>query len=319
MNCLITGANGFIGSELLKFFKQKNLSVKPMYRKNTENIQGCAIADVTKVDSLIDAFKGVDLVIHSAGITYGSSKLMYEVNVQGTKNVISACIKNKVQKLIHISSTAAIGASYQPLVLNEEAKFNMKEFPYFNSKYLSEKLVLESKNILEVVILNPTQVYGPRDMLKLSRKSLQLKVMKGELPFYSKGGVSIVDIFSVTKATYNSINDGVNGQRYILCGENLYLKKMFELLSKISNSKKPSIQLPNGLLLSVGKLEKFFKFLKLSPPISYERAKLATMFHWFDSKKAKERLNFRPKPAQESLSLSVEWAKDNLLRSKNSF
>lgn len=313
MNVLVTGASGFIGSHLVSYLKNFNISVKGMYRKQ-HNIQNYVYGDVTNLDSLITAFKNIDVVIHAAGITDGIKDHMFKVNIEGTQNVISAAIKQKVQKVVHISSTAAVGATFKPISLTEESYCNLT-IDYFQSKYLSEQIVKNavSKKQIEAVILNPTQVYGPGDMKKSSRQSLHLKIIRGKFLFYPPGGVSVVDIQSVVEAIYNSIEKGINGERYILSGENLYTKDMFLLLATLAGTQKPFIPIPKSILLSLGSMESLFNTIKIKPIISYERALLGTLFHWFDATKARKELSFKPKSATQTLGPSVEWARENNL------
>ncbi len=315
MNCLVTGANGFIGGHLVQYLKDKKIPVKSMCRSDPGGSNDYVYGDVTNIDSLVSAFKGIDLVIHAAGVTDTQDSQIHKVNVDGTQNVVSAVIRRKVQRLIHISSTAAVGASFKPRVIAEDFKFNLQHLNYFQSKYLSEQIVIKSakKKEIEAVILNPTQVYGPGDMIKPSRQSLQLKIAKGRFLFYPPGGVSVVDISSVAKTAYSAISKGVSGERYVLSGENMYTKDMFCLLAEIANSIKPFIPLSKKVLLSIGSRESLLKKIKLKTIISYEKALLGTMFHWFDSTKAKEEFGFNPKPAIEALRTSVEWARNNNL------
>ena len=313
MVVLVTGANGFIGSHLVCYLKSKNITVKSMCR-NKHDIHDYVHGDVTNLDSLMSAFKSVDVVIHAAGVTDGPRDRMFKVNVDGTQNVVSAVIKRKVQKLIHISSTAAVGATFKPVSLTEESECNLN-IDYFQSKYLSEQIVKVAarKKQIEASILNPTQVYGPGDMAKSSRKSLHLKIARGELWFYPPGGVSTVDIQSVVETIYSAVEKGINGERYILSGENLYTKDMFSLLAELAKVKKPFIPVPKSILLSIGRMEPFFRAININPIISYERALLGVLFHWFDGAKAKSELSFNPKPAKDTLGTSIDWAMENQL------
>ena len=311
MNILVTGASGFIGSHLVCYLKNHNISVKSMCRKNN-NIHNYIYGDVTNLDSLTDAFKGIDVVIHAAGITDGLKENMLKVNIEGTQNVVSAVIKRKVQKLIHISSTATVGATFKPESLTEESYCNLA-IDYFQSKFLSEQIVNNAvtKKQITATILNPTQVYGPRDMKKSSRQSLHLKIAQGKFLFYPTGGVSTVDIQSVVEAIYTAIKKGANGERYILSGENLYTKDLFALIANLAGVRKPFIPVPKNVLLSLGNLEGIFNAINVKPIISYERALLGVLFHWFDATKAKKELSFNPKPAKDTLSISIKWAKEN--------
>jgi dihydroflavonol-4-reductase len=196
------------------------------------------IGDVTSLNSLKKALKDMEAVFHLAGVvgySRAQRSLMEQVNVEGTSNVIAACIHNSVERLIYMSSVVAVGASLdgkEPLT--ENSVYNMKSFDlgYFETKRIAELNVLRAyeDDGLDCVILNPSTIYGPGDAKKGSR-GVQLKVAKGKFPFYTSGGVSIVSINDVVDAMIKAWRVGRSGERYILCGENISIKQLFELIA----------------------------------------------------------------------------------------
>lgn len=323
MQCLVTGASGFIGSWLIRKLLNEGHKVRVLCRKSSKfpliyDLDfDKAFGDITSPQTLDPAFNNVDIVFHLAGhIGYKKSEraLMELVNVEGTENVLAAAKRARVKKFVHLSSVVAIGAGFTPFeVLDEESPYLLSHFNfgYFETKRKAEKLVLEQAKAgdLEAFALNPSTVYGPGDMLKGSRKS-QLKVMQGKLPFYPHGGVNVVGVHEVVDAIYKSTELAQPGERYILCGdENLYIKDLLHKIAHLAKSQPPKIELPSSVMNFMGFMGKFTG----GKPIDSETAKVTQLFHWFRCNKAKRHLEFKPSPVDEVLLSSVKWAKDNLL------
>lgn len=276
------------------------------------------LGDITREDSLLDAFREMDSVFHLAGhVGYSRAErqLMELVNVQGTANVVEACIKTNVRRLVHMSSVVAVGAAfYGEKPLNEDSPYTIGhlDLGYFETKRKAEMLVKEASasGRLDAVILNPSTIYGAGDARKGSRKT-QLKVARGQLPFYTSGGVSIVAVEDVVEATYTAWQRGKNGERYILSGENLLIKDLFQMIAEEADVKPPPIYLPNPVVMGLGRIGDWLESIGKKGPLNSENAWTATLFHWFDSTKAQKELGLRPRPARECIAASVRWSKEN--------
>ncbi|WP_415063549.1 NAD-dependent epimerase/dehydratase family protein [Bdellovibrio sp.] len=328
MKVLVTGANGFLGSWVTKALVNEGHEVYALVRPKSDisELDGvdCKYVhgDVTDIPSLIEAFKGMDSVFHLAGvIAYKKSQrsLMDKVNVQGTANVVSVCREHKIRRLVYLSSVVAIGAGYTTHeILNEESSYNIADLNlgYFETKHQAENIVKAACNKGEInaVILNPSTIYGAGDAKKGSRK-MQLKVAQGKLKFYTSGGVNVVAVEDVVAGILSAWKKGRNGERYILAGENILIKDLFALIAAEAGVKAPPYQLPDALLHAVGAFGDFLESLGFKGPLSRENAYTATMYHWFDSKKAQTELEFKPRPAKDAIHNSVQWMKDQGLLS----
>lgn len=323
---LVTGANGFLGSWLVKALLNEKLEVFALVRKSSDLSELRDVAchyvygDVTDLASLLESFKGIDAVFHLAGlIAYKNSerKKMELINVEGTRNVIQACIQSQVKRLIHLSSVVAIGASFDHHhILNENSVYNLSHLNlgYFETKRQAERLVLEAvqKNKLDAVILNPSTIYGAGDAKKGSR-STQLKVAQARFPFYTSGGVNVVAVEDVVAGIISAWKIGKTGERYILCGENFLIKDLFKLIAQAAGVPPPKIKIPDLLLHLLGIIGDLFNKLGFRFPVSRENAWTATLYHWFDSAKAQQELGFKPGSSREALKRSVRWMKDHEL------
>ncbi|MGZ5278363.1 MAG: SDR family oxidoreductase [Pseudobdellovibrionaceae bacterium] len=321
---LVTGANGFLGSWVVRRLLNDGHQVYSLVRKTSDlsELEGIQTeylyGDVTDLHSLLTSFQGMDAVFHLAGlIAYKKSDRpqMDRVNVEGTRNVVEACRAAHVKRLVHLSSVVAIGAAFSPdQILNEESPYNISHLNlgYFETKRQAEQIVKEAvqKNRVDAVILNPSTIYGPGDAKKGSRKT-QLKVAQGKFKFYTSGGVNVVSVEDAVDGIVSAWKKGRAGERYILAGENLLIKELFELIAKEAGQEPPKYLLPSPVLHALGIVGDLMSSWGLKAPISRENAWTSTMYHWFDSSKAQRELDFKPRPAQMAISQSVKWIKEN--------
>lgn len=326
MNILITGATGFVGKWLTQNLVEEGHSVRILHRKNSDlkffntlKVEKF-LGDVTQPETLAAALQGVEVVFHLAGVV-GYSKaarsLMDKVNVEGTRNIVQACIQQgNIKKFIHMSSVVAIGASFTPQPLNENSPFNIEHLNlgYFETKREAEAIILNAvkENNFPAVMINPSTIYGPGDSEKSSRK-VQLKVLKGQFPFYPPGGVSIVHIEDVIYCLKKAWQEGEVGERYIVSGENILIKELFEIIAQLADVPPPKIPLPKILIKALGAVGDIKEKLGKTGGLNSENYWTSTMYHWFDSSKAQKVFNFQPKSAREAITASVNWTLENKL------
>ena len=322
-NVLITGATGFLGRHLTKNLIDRGHNVSILARKSSDlapidtSRVKVEYGDITDRLALLRAGENKDIVYHLAGyIAYKrvDRPLMEKINVGGTANVIDACITNKVKKMLHLSSVVTIGASFTPTPIDEDFEFNLSKYDlgYFETKRKAEKLVIDAykNDQLPVYIINPSTIYGAGDATKGSRKT-QLNVAKGQFKFYPPGGVNVVYANDVIDAIQLCLEKGQPARRYIISGENLTIKELFEIISEVAGVKKPNIPIPRMLLNSLGRLGDLMRKLGLESSLSSETAVTASLYHWFSNERAKKELGFKPSPARKAITESVSWMIEN--------
>ena len=318
---LVTGATGFLGLHLVEGLCKGPYKVSVLCRRRIPEFQNLPLTiydgDITNAQAVSKAVEGQDFVFHLAGVISSSrrdSLLMQEVNVGGTKNIIHSCISHHIKRLIYMSSVVAVGASYCPEVLNENSQYEefCNSMGYFKTKKEAENLVLKavSTKELKAVILNPSTIWGERDFRKSSRK-IQKRVVEGRFPFYTKGGVSIVDVQAVVCAAISCLTKGREGERYILSGDNMTIQELFNILASEGGVKPPRFYLPSGVVKTFGFFGDILSFFGASFFLTSEKVLMGSLYHWFDSTKAQKELGFQTKSTQETLSQSVKWLKKN--------
>ena len=221
---------------------------------------------------------------------------------------------NNIKKLIHFSSVTAIGAGLKKdQILNEESKYNLSDMNmgYYESKRKSEEIALAAahSSSLHVTAVNPSTIYGAGDAKKGSRNT-QLKIAQGSFPFYTNGGVSVISVEDVVKATYRAWEVGKNGHRYILSGDNITIKELFYLIATHAEVSPPKFLLPTPILMTLGAVGDALALVNIKGPINSGNARAATLYNWFDNSKAKKELGLDPVPATVAVQNSVKWIKE---------
>lgn len=329
MKVVVTGANGFLGGWLTKRLCSEGYDVHVVVRPTSDmsDLAGLPIkkwmGDVLDLESLKKAFEGASLVFHLAGIVaYKKSdrKKMDAVNITGTQNVIEAIKFCRVPKILYLSSVVAVGAGFTPKqILNESSKYNLSHLNlgYFETKKMAEDIVVREtrSGAFESFIVNPSTIYGPADAKKGSR-SIQLKVAQGKFPFYTGGGVNVVAVEDVIDGIIWTLKRGKSGKRYILCGENWTIQKLFTEIALAAGVQPPKIKIPDFALHGLGFIGDTLESFGIKGGISSENAWTSTLFHWFDNTKAREELGFKPRESRLAIQASVNWIREQGLLKK---
>lgn len=319
---LVTGATGFVGSWLVRALVARGEQVYVLHRpsSNLEDLRGLpfvsCLGDVTDAASVAQAVAKVDTVYHLAGVVGYSRAMratMDKVNIGGTRHVVDAITqRSRTTKLIYMSSVVAVGASFDGTPLNEDSPFNVSDLNlgYFETKRAAEDIVLQHarQGDLHAVALNPSTIYGPGDAKKGSRKT-QLKVARGEFPFYTSGGVSIVSVHDIVETLITASTRARSGERYILSGENITIKDLLTRIARLAGQKPPPYYLPKPMVHAIGRVGDLMEKLGRKGPLNSENAWTSLLYHWFDHSKATRELGFNPRPADDALKESVGWMK----------
>jgi len=308
MKALVTGATGFVGNYLIEELLKHNYKITCLVRKETklhnQNKINLVLGNITNKESVDEAVKGKDIVFHLVGIgnisalSRDSYEKFREVNVEGTRNVLDACKKYKVKKIIYLSSTAAMGL-IKKSVINENDICNPKT-PYQKSKYESEQLIkgyIQRYN-LPVIILRPTMIYGPR--MKHGQILKIYKLMKrGFFPFVDGGNATIpaVHVKDVVDAIMAAAKNGRIGETYILASDdNKSLREIVSIIKIKGNLKVVKINMPKSFLkIPVFILQNISLIININPPMTLQRLNSFTFNRVFDISKAKKELGWTPK------------------------
>jgi dihydroflavonol-4-reductase len=321
---LITGANGFLGSNLARELFRLGYEIKILVRpgadlKGLSNIP-CEIysGHIDNPEQVSKAVEQCNMVIHAASITsqWGISFEEYEkVNFTGTKNIVEACLQHKIEKLIYVSTANTIepGTKSNPgTELNGFSLFKANS-DYINTKYLAQQYVLEQTQArqLPAVIVNPTFIIGPLD-IKPSSGKLLLYGLKKKVLFYPPGGKNFVYINDVCQGIINALTIGKTGNCYLLAGHNLTYQEFFGLLNCIAKEKKLMIKIPAILLKLVGLVGTAKAILTGKPgKLTYTSAYMLSLDNYYSGKKAEKELGITYTPMETAIANALDWFKAN--------
>ena len=274
--------------------------------------------DVRQIDSLIQAFEGGDVVYHLAGIISilpGKSELLYQVNVEGTRNVVEACLKTKVRRLVYTSSIHAVKEPPHGIVIDETFPFDPDNVlgDYAKSKAQATLEVLNGvKQGLNVVIVCPTGVIGPYDYKTSEMGQLITDFIQRKLKAYVDGAYDFADVRDVATGLILACEKGCSGESYILSGEQITVRDLLLMLQEITKVKAPSLKIPAWLARTVGKIAPLYHRLTNTKPLftAYSIDVLASN-SVINSEKARCKLGYSARSIRESIEDTVRWLREN--------
>ena len=249
---LVTGASGFLGSELVKQLIANGESVRIIVRPSSDISDLASIkdkieimeGDILDVPSLEIAMDGIEKIYHSAAVIgYDDSfyDSMYKCNIEGTANVVNVALTKGIKKLLHVSSIAAIGGKPNDLI-SEDTKWEKNEWTthYGITKMLAEREVWRAEQEgLEVVMVNPGIILGSSSNENKATMRVFKRIACGKMPFYSNGTNGFIDVRDVAKICIQLMNSPIHSERFILINQNLSFKDYFERIAKRLNVQPP--------------------------------------------------------------------------------
>ncbi len=317
---LVTGANGLLGSFILRKLVAEGESVIALKRKTsdthlTDDLKGKIAwrdADVTDTISLNESFKDATIVIHAAAMVSFNPReedQLYKVNVEGTKNVVNACLTNNIKKLIHISSVAALGRQKGSSILDENSKWieSPLNSAYAKSKYLAELEVYRGiEEGLPASIINPSFILAPSDWAKSS--SQMFHYIWKEKRFYSGGQANYVDVEDVAEIIFKLCKQNFVGERFIASAGTISFKELFEQMAHRLKKKAPSIKVGSQLLTAFALIEEIrCRLFGTKPLITRESVKATKEIFTYSNKKSIEHLNMKYKTLSETLDRCCDY------------
>jgi dihydroflavonol-4-reductase len=304
---LVTGAAGLLGVYLIRELLKTNEPVIAIYRSKIppqlsleEQAQVTWIqGDILDVLLLAEVMEDCDKVYHCAGLVSFSPKRvkdLFKINVDGTANVVNACLAAGVNKLIHVSSVASLGRKRNGQTVTENVKWDDNANPsvYGKTKYLGELEVWRGiAEGLNAVIVNPVIILGKGDWH--SGSGATFKNAYNEFPWYTEGSSGFVD--------------GEDVERFILSAENWTYRGLFTAMAKGFGKKPPSRKVTPWLAALVWRLEAIKGWITGQDPLlTKETAETAQQTVKFDNTKILKALpGFSFKPLQQTIEESCSY------------
>ncbi len=320
MNVFITGADGLLGSNVVRELINRSYNVTALVERGKESktLEGLPI---TKVEGNIlegaemkFLLRGIDMVIHCAACTNiwpAKSLKTRRVNIQGTQNVVNACLENNISRAVFIGTANSFGkgSKDQPGTEQNPYAAGVYGLDYMDSKREAQNLVLKAvhEKGLPAIVVNPTFMIGPQDA-KPSSGAMILALLQKKVPCSTPGGKNYINVKDAAIGVVNALTMGQVGEAYILGNENLSFKEMFTKVGTVLGANVPKRTLPSGLIKLYGKLNSILGTLfKYAPAVSSEMAILSCEDHYYSADKAVEALKLPQTPIENGILDCYEW------------
>ena len=313
---LVTGATGFLGSELVRQLLQQGKPLRALKRESS--VIPAILSENTSIDwregdildyyALKEAMEGITDVYHCAAMISfrkADKKKLLKVNVEGTAHLVNICLENNVRKLVHASSVTAIGQNKNgdPSTEDDHWQFNKTQSNYSISKYESEMEVFRGiAEGLNAVIVNPSIIIGKNAGNEGSGQLFET-VRKG-LKFYPGGSCGLVDVEDVAKIMIQLMESDIQTDRFIINSENMTYRDLFTSIARGYGLTPPGIKL-NPWILRTAFLASSIAKAVIGKEYGITKEILNSAFKTpkYSNRKITKALNIRFRPIGESITV----------------
>lgn len=326
---LITGASGIIGRNLLqKLVSEEKGQIRLIYRDNSfrdslkiyqkEIDEGRIVllqGDINDPTFLLEAMRDISYVYHCAALVSFWKKnreALMKINVEGTANVVNACLANNVKKLAYISSIAALGRPAAGASIDEDTAWTDSRYnsQYAISKMLAEREVWRGEaEGLQTVIINPGVVLGEGDW---HRSSLRIfKTLSQGFAFYPKGSNGFTDVNDVTNILIRLMKSDISGERFVTISGNSSFKDLFSMICEAYGQKPPRIMVNTSMAFAGAViLGLWSRFTGKEPILTFETARNSRADFFYDGSRITRRMDFSYTPLSETIQRSCRYYRE---------
>jgi farnesol dehydrogenase len=326
MKVFVSGATGFIGIQLVKRLVEEGHTVHALYRSEPKSdlIRHPQVVlfkgDILDKSSLEHAMEGCEEAYHTAafaGVWAKDPEMVYRLNVDGALNVIEVAGRHALRRVV-VTSTAGILGPSEKVAIDESSPAPASFFTdYETSKFqLEQKLLGRMETGPEVVIVNPTRVFGPGYLSESNGVTKMIKqYMEGRwrlIPGNGKSSGNYVYVEDVVTGHLLAMKMGNPGERYVLGGENITYNQLFTCIREASGIHRKLFRIPLWIMLTVAYLIKAASRLTGRPPLIVPNLVRKFNHNWIvSSKKATDQLGYHPMSVRSGIQETVEWIKKN--------
>jgi dihydroflavonol-4-reductase len=318
MTAAITGSAGHVGANLVRVLLASGTRVRALVHRNQRALEGLEVersyGDLRDLDSLVSAFDGAEVVYHTAAhisLQSHDAGAMVETNVVGTRNVVEACRRSAVRRLVHFSSIEALVDSPSETPVDEERPLvsGAGYSDYAKTKAAGELVVREAMTQgLDAIVLNPTAIIGPYDHIVGLANSGLLAICQGRLWALVDGGFDFVDVRDVAQAAVRAASVAPPGSRYILGGQWVSFHELAVLGSQLRGVRVPRLVLPLWSVRPFAPLADVYCRLTRRPAL-FTPATLRPLGynHHISHALASRQLGYGPRPLHTTVEETLQW------------
>jgi len=331
MKCFVTGASGFIGSNLVHELVARGHQVKVLLRPDSDAREIARLpvefirGDVLDRKLLEKEIQDCGWCFHVAAsyqLWMRNYAPMYEINVEGTRNVLEAAGKAGCLKIIYTSTVGCIGLPKEvngkitPATEAEHVTDEQMTSDYKRSKFRAEGVAFDMarKKGLPVVIVNPSAPVGPHDVKPTPTGQIIVDFLNRKLPAYLDTGLNWVHVRDVAIGHILAAERGNIGERYILGNQdgNWTMQETLKVLAELTGIPAPRMKVPHWVAHGVAKVNEKISFVTRKPPrVPLAGVKMAKHKMWFNPEKAIRELGLPQTPPKEAFAEAVKWFREN--------
>lgn len=316
---LITGASGFLGAAIADAARQRGFSVRALVRSSSPKANlhpddAIATGDLLDIASLDRALRGVRFVIHAAAdyrLWSRTPEALVATNVEGTRNLMKACLAAGVERVVVTSSVATLAPVLGGLA-DETNRLNPENAAgdYERSKILAERLV-ETMAVqlgLPAVIVEPSTIIGPRDIRPTPTGRMILAAARGRVPAYVDTGLTIAHVEDVAEGHLAALEWGKVGHRYVLGGDQVKLERILHEVARLTGRSPPRFRAPRALAYATACCAEFgARFTGREPLTTRTGVRLSRHYMYFNDAKARAELGYQSRPFEFALADAIRW------------
>jgi dihydroflavonol-4-reductase len=318
MTVVVTGAAGHVGANLVRALLAQHRPTRAIVHLHRQAVQGLEVeaveGDVCHPPSLLSAFEGADVVYHLAAdiplLTTRWSKLE-AVNIIGTRNVVEACLRCGVRRLVHFSSIHAMTQEPMGIPVDESRPLvdSGHSTPYDYSKAAGEKEVRRGMEMgLDAIIINPTAIIGPYDYQPSHFGEALLAMACGRLPALVAGGFDWVDVRDVIAGAMQAEKRAPSGAKYLLSGHWVSLPDLADLVEPITGVPIPGFVCPLWLArIGAPFVTAFDRLTGKRPLYTSVSIKALCSNRNISHQRATRELDYHPRPFRETIIDTLRW------------
>jgi len=324
---LITGASGFIGSAVARAVQARGAEVSVLVEPDADdrNLKDIAakriVADIRDGDAVRAACRGARFVFHLAAIYRfwaRDPRIIYDVNVGGTLNVLDAVRAAGCERLVFTSTVGVLGLRQaRNGELADETSFaDIAHLfgHYKRSKFVAEHEVLRAAaQGLDVCIVLPTFPLGPGDLAPTPTGKVVVDFLNGRMPGFVDTALNVTHVDDLALGHLAALERGARGRSYILGGENLSMRAILQTLASYVSLPMPRLEIPRGLALAAGVASDLIegRLLRREPRVPLEAARMSATRMAFSDERARTEIGHTSRPAREAIEESARWFADH--------
>jgi len=315
----LTGATGFVGGHVLRELLAAGYQVRALTRRKDARLEACepVVGDLRRAGDLVPALRDCRYVVHCAALysfAPRDRRNIREINVAGTAGLAESARIAGVERMIVTSSSATVGPARNGRLPTEEdwAVADGRHSAYHRSKLDQERAALAGR--VPAVLVLPTTPVGPGDWKPTPTGRLVLDFARGRIfAGPPDGGLNLVPVEDVARAHVLALEKGRVGERYIIGGENLSLREVWEMLAEVTGRRPPRWRVPHAVALGVGFADEIRCRVQpgAQPAVPLEGVRMSRERMHVDCAKAATELGFRSGGVRDALRRAVAWYRDN--------